>query len=274
MKISISYARGATDPKFHTRFFSAEVKGQAFLDHVTSSVWSPLAWKDGKRANVNFADCSMLALDFDSGVWDIETAINYLKKSNIRGLIGTTKSHQKEKTTKSGVVSPACDRFRMFMTIDRPFLEADRYSFQMRLIELQFPTDKSCKDLARFFYPCKEIVYVGGEVPYKTLSDDEYLRLKEEQELRRQLTHKKRKGLKKQGMLPSFIMNVLQFGAPEGKRHVTAYRVGAELYKFGWDFEETYAYLAETNLIDIGENDLERAIQNGRDAAESLIDGI
>ena len=119
--------------------------------------WSPCIWRGGQRLTKNFAGCEFLALDFDTPDFKLDQAINNIF-CDMQHVIGTTRSHRKE---KGGITA---DRFRVVIPFDTPISSVDEYAMNMRHVLRQYPSaDRSCRDAARFFFPCQEIVSVCAD---------------------------------------------------------------------------------------------------------------
>jgi hypothetical protein len=116
-------------------------------DLVSTAInYSPFVFDAGyrKEINSNLNECNILMLDFDDGV-----SMNYLMENfkNVTYLLATTKSHQKE---KNGLV---CDRFRLIFPLSECLnITIDEYKIMMNLLITRYGADKSCKDIARFYY--------------------------------------------------------------------------------------------------------------------------
>lgn len=257
--LSVSVRRPDNPANRHTVFSVIEPTDiGAFCQAITHNVWSPLVWQDGKRSGKNFLSCGYLALDFDNGQWSLKDAENWLKDNNYRGIIGTTKSHQLPKIKASGETAPSCDRFRVVVPLSKVVTDKNLYTFMMREVMARLPCDESCKDTGRFFWPCVNIVtvYPGDTlyaVPESAPSEPDYSQnLTEHKQL---------------GTLPGWAVGVLMGQVPEGNRHRTCYRLGAELSKLGYTREQIINMASQTTLKEIGLGDLTRAIDNGIGAA-------
>lgn len=123
---------------------------EVFERMVTSKVWCPCSLSKGVRLESGFIASAICALDFDTPHTTIEWAISEFYK--YEHIIGTTKSHQKE---KNGVT---CDRFRVILFWDKLITNLAEYKHNMRLMITRYGADAACSDGARFFYPCQEIV--------------------------------------------------------------------------------------------------------------------
>jgi hypothetical protein len=275
--ISVSLSRDM-DPAMQRHF--APVAPQGFPDFcsiICTSVWSPILWKDGLRAKREYESCDYIVLDCDDGRLSLAEAVEWCRDLELAHIVGTTRSHQKEKRTAAGKVTPACDRFRMLLkgswTVDgQPagagIRDRELFEYNMERFAEYFHADPSCKDAARFFYPCREIVSTGDgkPVPWLTKFDPDYV-----PEATRFAARRERLKQYSKMVLPQWIRNII-VGAeiiPAGERHKTCYRLGAWLAVIGFTHDETVRMLMRTRLSDIGEQDLARAVGNGR-AAEGF----
>jgi hypothetical protein len=135
--------------------YSFEYIGKA----LTKYVWSPIKFADGIRLEKHFLGTIFCALDFDSPATTLEWALETFKDHT--HIIGTTKSHQKE---KNGIT---CDRFRVVLMFEDLVTDLHLYKYNMEKMILKHKADRACKDGARFFYPCKEIVSIQNGVLVK-----------------------------------------------------------------------------------------------------------
>lgn len=117
---------------------------------IKSQVWSPIKWCEGIRKESHFIGSLLCALDFDSPETPLPWAFETFADFDV--IIGTTKSHQKE---KNGIT---CDRYRVVMWFAEPIMSLELYKHNMKLLIEKYGADKACKDGARFFFPCTEIV--------------------------------------------------------------------------------------------------------------------
>lgn len=129
---------------------------------ITSHAWSPIVWNNGHRLEANFLFSDFCALDFDDGRMTIDMAREMLIKGDYAGIIGTTKSHQKE---KGGLT---CDRFRIVIPWAGRISDVGAYKQNMKRLTEHLPADRAAKDAARFFWPCSEIVFYrpGGKMAW------------------------------------------------------------------------------------------------------------
>ena len=142
---------------------SPELDDEYSFDYIskalTKYVWSPIKFDGGIRLEKHFLGTIFCALDFDSPATTLEWALETFKEHT--HIIGTTKSHQKE---KNGIT---CDRFRVVLMFEDLVTDLPLYKYNMEKMILKHKADRACKDGARFFYPCKEIVSIQNGVLVK-----------------------------------------------------------------------------------------------------------
>ena len=121
--------------------------------------WSPMVFKEDSqnrriRKSENFEFTDLLVFDVDEGL-DIESAKGIILKYDLSALIATTRNHQIQKGKKA-----ACDRFRIVLLLKSSIDEAKKYAeLWMTASKVFGSVDQSCKDLARFYFKSKEIVF-------------------------------------------------------------------------------------------------------------------
>jgi len=267
--ISIS-STGLIDGSKHFKFKAFTPKtGEEFCDTICTKAWSPIIWEDGFRKKQNFLTSEYLSLDFDDGRWTLDAALTWVMEHGYKAIIATTKSHQLEKISSKGVVTPATDRFRVVIPFSREIDDIETFEYNMKEVMKICPVDISCKDGGRFYFPCKEIVHFldGGNYPVI-----EYTDAMKKENSDGLLNHKKKLlEHKKNSTISRWVFSVLYGNTKTGDRHKTAYRMGAELKACGWTLEAIYAVCNSTNLKDIGVDELQRAVTNGFNTAEEII---
>lgn len=111
--------------------------------------YTPFVFENGyrKESNSILNLCNSIMLDFDDGL-AVDKAMTIF--DNYYYLIATTKSHQKDKNGK------ICDRFRIIFPLSKSIdLTIEEYKSIMSLLVIKYGNDKSCKDIARFYYGYK-----------------------------------------------------------------------------------------------------------------------
>jgi hypothetical protein len=258
--ISLSKSQDPSNPS--TVYFKDfnETNITILANLITTTIWSPIIWTNGYRLATNFKSASYLALDFDSGQWKVDDARGFAADHGLSHIIATTKSHQKEKRTASGKISSPTDRFRFIIPFNRAIDDKALYLYNMREAMQLFPSDPSCKDGARYFFPCTQIVSVRSEGnfwPVLEIPPDQT------EEAVRQRAQENIQLYKDNSLLPQWLVSALRLGVDEGQRHVTCYKIGAFLYGYGKSVEEIVELCLSSPLSEIGANDVRRAIENG-----------
>lgn len=253
MKISIS-EKPHGQPWTHNDFVTSEVqsvKRLAFF--VTSYVWSPIIWKDGKRNGNNFISAELLVLDFDDGITTVCNAIDFMKTMNFRGLIGTTKSHQIEKSGK-----PACDRFRVAVQWHRPITEYDTYRQNVEKMIKLLGADPACKDGGRAFQPCLHIAYMQDGRPYEWAPFKAPVRKEFNNDYYREY-----------GMIPRFIQDMLRETPGSGARNKHCFRIACKMAEFGFS-EEDCINAVMSSAVDLPEREKRQAAKSGYRAGKKV----
>jgi len=137
-----------------------------FSDHlgdlgpeITEYPWSPSLF-NGTRSIKNFESSSVLAYDIDNYPEQKQLRLDEAKElfKDYRVILGTTKSHQVQKGK-----NPPADRYRIIFTLDKPITDAAQYTahwnYYKEKLGLNGIADEAAKDAARYFFPCKEIVF-------------------------------------------------------------------------------------------------------------------
>lgn len=248
--VEISINRKVNDPAI----FYFEPYVVTSPDVFTRSAWSPALYHDNYRAEKNFKLAYVGALDFDHGM-TLSDAIRRFKP--FWHLIGTTRNHRRWKEGKR-----PCDRFRVIFKFERPIDDLAIYRHNMSFITWRNSADPACKDGARFFFPCREIVsinFTGKLAPVRPLppimknNDEILIRQRAKYEWYRQNSR-----------FPKWIKEIIQCGAPAGERNVTAFKMGIYLGKMGFAEAQIYELLAPTFIKeDFNAKELKRAIKQG-----------
>jgi hypothetical protein len=143
----------AAQTRSGVRHVEPDIAGLAEV--ISQSMWAPGLFRGDIRANANLESVALLTLDFDSGL-QLDRALEIF--SGYRHIIGTSKSHGIE---KNGVV---CDRFRVVLFLEAPATTDAAFKEYWFAAFSKWPEmDKACKDSARFFFPCTQIVSVNED---------------------------------------------------------------------------------------------------------------
>lgn len=161
----VHFSVGKSNRKEETHFTPSEIDFNQIHTITGGNVaWScPLQYKNNHRADDNAIEgIEMIALDIDKDM-TIKQARQALKKHNVKALISTTKSHQKQKDTQ-----PPCDRFRIVIPLKYKWHgNKHEYKHLMRGVVsyLGLKTDPSTINISRLWYanPEHEYFYTQGE---------------------------------------------------------------------------------------------------------------
>jgi hypothetical protein len=213
---------------------------------IKEFAWSPIEWVGGVRKASNFAAAFWIVLDFDTPGYSLAQCVHEMTQAEICHVIGTTKSHQQQKEN-----APACDRFRLLMRC-KTVMNAETYPIIMRGAMKDFPTaDKACKDLARFYFPCREIISAEngyGYLPDCTATVEEVEPHRETKRIAPNISgppiakrmEEAEKG-DRRTKLNRRVQHFLTYGAYEaGKRHKEILVVAMGMLDAGWNTEEIY----------------------------------
>jgi hypothetical protein len=214
---------------------------------ITRHAWSPCVWLDGRRAKQNFQEARFCVLDFDDGLSLAQAERMF---ADCWHIIGTTKSHQLAKGSEAPV-----DRFRVVLRFSETIRNADDFPYTMSYWINRFGADESCKDAARFYWPCREIHSMaldGDTVDVYTAPP--------------RPPAKNYSAYRAAGAIPAYLHPVLRKGAPEGERNSTCFRLGAELTRCGFDADRVHQIVAKSP-IDLPNDEKWRAVDNGIKAA-------
>lgn len=221
--VAISYFPGRADlgsaAKYTQGFKVADLNDpHRIAKGISSLVWSSCIWLQGYRKEVNFEYADWCALDFDSGELSLDQAVdNYCDMIHV---IGTTKSHQKAK----GGGQPV-DRFRVLLKFDDRIDNLRLYRWNMYRLSQKLPADPACRDGARFFFPCTEIVSVSADGYTQEINTDIPDTFDRPAATRRAI---------ESGQVPGWVQGALANVIPIGERNGTIYRIAKDLRRCGF----------------------------------------
>lgn len=225
---------------------------------IRERVWSPIVWREGRRLKDNFAKSDLWVFDFDEGrtLHDVE---QWLQQRKLAHIIGLTKSHQMPKVSGKSV-KPPCDRFRVIVPMHEPITDLETFEYNMTGAIKTLGCDESCKDGARFYFPCTRIhaMAPGQPVRWKPRS----LSLPSRGELAQRAVEKSNFDATYR-RIPRHLQNMLACGVASGGRHKACYRLGANLIHYGFSDDQILSMVLSSPLAEIGEKDVGRAVANG-----------
>lgn len=227
---------------------------------ITSRVWSPIVYSGSRRSKDNFESSQIIALDCDNGAIKLADLISTLREWDCWCVVGTTKSHQREKKSDSGEIKPPCDRFRVFFKMSAPTIDREHYEYNFAQWVQKFQADKGVKDAARYFYPCVEIAFAhfGAPIDFMPLPIS-YVREADRQKVARHEIQR----FRDEGTIPPWVLRCVNDGPKDG-RHNASYAVGAALTELGYSLDEIVEYIMTGPISAIGEADVRRAVENAR----------
>jgi hypothetical protein len=145
--------------------------------------------------------------------------------ADFQHIIATTKSHQIAKGDKW-----PCDRFRVIIPWASTITNVAIYETTMAKSIDEYYADPACKDAARFFFPCKEIVSVNFDHSAYKLHP-----VRKVVEPVAQDT----KGVVGSGYSINYIRKILRSGTIEN-RNVAIYKMSCEFSKLGYTQQEVF----------------------------------
>lgn len=198
---------------------------------IKENNWTPAVFNENYRKVINFKSTSIFALDVDGGkpFKDMERE---LKAEGLNFLIGATRSHQKE---KGGIVS---DRYRVILPLKEPITSSAQYYKTFYKLQKRFPfIDAACKDPARFFYPCTEILSIGNEGQNYEPAEIE---LQENMNLPTTPPDNRQELRAQYGKLPlsAATKDWLKNAAPQGERHARLIKAAKDANQQLWTLDE------------------------------------
>jgi hypothetical protein len=186
---------------------------------VRQFAWSTIAFQGGIRQQKFFVASNWLGLDFDDPDFTLSQAVEN-KFCDLIHVIGTTRSHQKP---KGGIT---CDRFRVILKLEDTITDLATYRATAAHWVDHWEADEKCKDGARYFWPCTEIVSVCDDG-----DTIEVIKPKERMEFRES-------ELVEDGVLSYFAQWALLNVIPIGERNISCWRLGCDLAKAGYSLED------------------------------------
>jgi len=226
--------------KYGVGFERTEFRLEEIAHLIKKFCWSPIVWENGIRKSNKFWFSDLVALDFDSPFYSLEQAVNDWCDTN--HIIGTTSSHQKK---KNGVT---CDRFRIISIWDEAITNPRCYTPSLKKLMNENRADKAdvaCVDLARFFFPCTEIISVvtDGQMIESIKIEPEI-----DQEIFR-IQHKKK--LHKHGIVSHWATRQLKHGFDKtNNKNTTCYGVAKDLFVAGRRHDEIFALIRNSKTYD------------------------
>lgn len=253
IKISLFNGTSASHMTFVDQV--TEVNLNSIAQYITSKSWSPGIFKENNvngvtkihRSNENFLRADVFGIDIDGGC-TIEQAKQILRERNLQSVIGITRNHQKEKVSPSGKSSPACDRFRIILFLESPVCTAAGYKEVFESIKLIFPfCDSSCSDAARFYFPCKKVIFENQGNKFEVKSNGASPSL--------HITNSGISPNSSKGPLSNRTLNFIANGAPDGSWHRELIPTLFDLKEQGYSQEDAKIQIRKASLSANGDLD-------------------
>jgi hypothetical protein len=245
----------------YVNFKPANGEFKNIFNVVGKHSWSPIVYSDNYRISDNFKFSELIGLDFDDGALSLKEAIEWVKDNDFEAMIGTTKSHQVMKQLTIN------DRFRMIIRTSETCRDLNDYEYTLTKVIKETKADPSCKDAARFFYPCKNLELMNhgkNRANWITTPFDETREYK--QAVAAKIAKKEWRDMTK--IAPAIWGHIMWGCRPPG-RHKLCYIIGANLGLRGFTTDEIIKLMRDNKspLLEIGVADAARAVTNGSDRA-------
>lgn len=253
LPISVCKVAGDYDPSKAVNFKEVTVGNFTQLaDIMLNDAWAPAILKYGYRKKENFLKAGFLGLDIDDGLSIAEAEKLF---SRYKFIIGTTRSHQKQKGDK-----PPCDRYRIVIPCRSICTDLDDFEYTMAVMAKQFGVDPATLDAARFYFKCSTIAVCkeeGKPFTWMKLTDEEKAAIRAAKAERNE-----KQGLSRRGA------RILCGGEHDEGRHKSLFHAAADLGRSGFTIEDTIKAilttpLAEELIYEKGRREVERNIANG-----------
>lgn len=196
---------------------------------ICTSNWAPGVFKENRRQNKYLEEIALLVLDIDEGM-TISDAQSLL--TGYTYMIGTSRSHMLQKGNK-----PACERFRIVLPLNETITNDADFKATWFAAKKLLPTiDDACKDSARFFYSCREIVATNlgrNWTVRKAVVQNEFS--PKSQAANTQSSNR---------LTPAKSTILFQInGAPDGEWHAALYKACIDLKQQRWTQSEAVEFL-------------------------------
>lgn len=202
---------------------------------MSSGIWAGICWRGGRRKEAEFIFSDVCVMDFDDGQMTLDEAVKTF--TDCEHWIGTTRSHQKAKGDRA-----PCDRFRVAIPWVSRIDDLRTYKFNMIEMTKRYPVDPQCKDAARLFYPCVELVSVSFDGYRQPVLAPPHGFGKYDS------SAAMAPGVRS---LPAHVMHWLKWPAKPGQLRATYFKIGAALSQFGHPLPDAIELVRRSR---VGEN--------------------
>lgn len=196
-------------------------------ERMVGYVWSACCWGGGSRSARNFTAADAAVLDFDETLTKQE-ALERL--SGYELAMGPSKNDQKDKTTPSGTLKPARDRFRVLIPFKRTIYDRELYEYNMRVLIKKMNADPLPYDAGRVWQPstCIEVVRSGSALD---VLDD--IPLEETQSFKQQRHKDFAESRSQGGCMPREVRGFLTGKIPSGTRNDMLFKAACYFFQTG-----------------------------------------
>ena len=210
---------------------------------ICEYAWAAAVFEGNQRSNANVRGVDFIALDID-GDLTIEDAKERIRENGFSAVIGTTRNHQRPKRVGNRSLK-ACDRFRIIFPLSETVVNDDDFKATWsKVVELFPESDPACKDAARFFWPCKEVVasFKGKKVQVCLSKSWSGLKTEPSSKISSSGTR---------GNLSKATLNFIARGAPVGQWHNRFFKAATDLKEQGYSRTEAQVFLSKaTGTLD------------------------
>lgn len=265
MKLSNSANLRNTIISIHPRKYSGDDQIKRFVNSKPISTlarlakivadgwaWSPAIYSGQIKNQTNWIGADYLALDFDDGELTLDAAVKTF--CDMACVIGTTMSHQKEKRGR------ICDRYRVILRLEEFCENFVDYEYTAYKLINHYGSDPTCGDPAKFYKPCREIVFVGDDDGFHQdiLAKPRWLTFKKNISNELRIRH-----YAETGELPDYVTAFLKRGEIyRDGRNSTIFAVAAFLFDCGVSSAKVIQMIGQSPFSREGlrHNEIENAI--------------
>lgn len=193
---------------------------------------TPIVWTYGIRKEYNFQRSNFCVLDVDDGP-ALEHAVDSLRE--FEHIIGTTKSHRKDKGGKIR------DRYRVFLVTDGEITSARMYKHMNELIAKQYGGDLQACGAHMAFMPLRDIISVresGVKLPL--IEPPPMVKAREKWTSNAIYSGNRR--------MPRYLQHYLDTMPAEGERNLMCFRAASGLSRVGFSEDEIVGLILDSRI--------------------------
>ncbi len=222
---------------------------------VGSYTYSPIVFKNNHRLGSNFIHADLCILDVDNDGKSEPLSLESAKRAleGLKYLIGSTRNHM---ISKNG--EPPAERFRIIVPWEKRLDNPDDYKASIKkAIDTFDGVDKVAKDIARQFYPCKQILaFSDGDLMPVAKADPVVI-----QRQRAKHAYYDLKSIDRP--LPRHIVQFLNEGRVfGGSRNISIYQSANHLLKKGLTLNDAMSLIRASPFIreDLSDREIEYTV--------------